>query len=109
MLLLWRFKPYRRVPLLARLARLFMRLFVQLSLRSKAKQLLGFYQIATRIGDVYKVGFLMFMCNVPCQLCRLCTMCLYCAFYGFMPTIPAIPTMPTEPCMPTMPSMTTVA
>jgi hypothetical protein len=54
-LLFWRFKPYRRVPLLARLARWFMRLFVQLSLRSKAKQLLGFYQIATRIGDVYKV------------------------------------------------------
>ena len=71
-LLFWRFKPYRRVPLLARLARWFMRLFVQLSLRSKAKQLLGFYQIATRIGDVYKVGFL---------LCANCADCAYCAFW----------------------------
>ena len=98
-LLFWRFKPYRRVPLLARLARWFMRLFVQLSLRSKAKQLLGFYQIATRIGDVYKVGFLMIsscvMCCVSCAdyallcaytlpamavfpLCLLCLLCLLC-------------------------------
>ena len=78
-LLFWRFKPYRRVPLLARLARWFMRLFVQLSLRSKAKQLLGFYQIATRIGDVYKVGFL---------LCANCmhTVCILCIMYS-VPTV----------------------
>ena len=59
MMLFARFKPHRRVPLLARLDRWLQRLFVQLSLRSKGKQLLGFYQIATRVGDVYKVGFLL--------------------------------------------------
>jgi hypothetical protein len=93
-LLFTRFKPYRRVPLLAKLARWLTRLFVQLSFRSKAKQLLGFYQIATRIGDVYKVGFL------------LCVNCAYCAYIlrGFMPTMHTLPTMLV---MPTMPSMTT--
>ena len=65
MMLFARFKPHRRVPLLARLDRWLQRLFVQLSLRSKGKQLLGFYQIATRVGDVYKVGFLL------CLLCLL--------------------------------------
>lgn len=87
-LLFWRFKPYRRVPLLARLARWFMRLFVQLSLRSKAKQLLGFYQIATRIGDVYKVGFLMISSCVMC--------CVSCADYALLCayTLPAMAVFP---------------
>ena len=69
MMLFARFKPHRRVPLLARLDRWLQRLFVQLSLRSKGKQLLGFYQIATRVGDVYKVGFLL--CLLLCLLCLL--------------------------------------
>lgn len=53
---LWaRFKPHRNVPALARLARWAARLSAQLSLRPKGKQLLGFYQIATRVSDVYDV------------------------------------------------------
>jgi hypothetical protein len=71
MMLFARFKPHRRVPLLARLDRWLQRLFVQLSLRSKGKQLLGFYQIATRVGDVYKVGFL------------LCLLLAYYAYYAY--------------------------
>ena len=39
-----RFQPHRHVPLLIRLAHWLARLFDQLSLRSKCKQLLGFYQ-----------------------------------------------------------------
>ena len=102
-LLFARIKPYHRVPLLARLARWLMRLFVQLSLRSKAKQLLGFYQIATRIGDVYKVGSLLcancadcaYCASVPttasCLLCLLCKLCLPC--WSVMPTMPSMTTV----------------
>ena len=88
-LLFTRFKPYRRVPLLARLARWLTRLFVQLSLRSKAKQLLGFYQIATRIGDVYKVGFLLCANCADCAYCATvpttasCLLCLLSAYYAY--------------------------
>ena len=39
-----RFQPHRHVPSLIRLAHWLARLFDQLSLRSKCKQLLGFYQ-----------------------------------------------------------------
>ena len=57
--LLWgRFQPHRNVRSLARLVRRLSRLSrlsAQLSLRPKGKQLLGFYQIATRVSDVYEV------------------------------------------------------
>jgi len=67
-LLWWRFQPHRnvaapawphRTATLAKLARQLSRLSAavwrQRSLRPKGKQLLGFYQIATRVTDVYEV------------------------------------------------------
>merc|ERR1740130_443836 len=55
-LLLWlRFKPHRNVHWLVRLLRWMSRLSAQLALRPKGKQLLSFYQVATRVGDVYEV------------------------------------------------------
>ena len=39
---------------LHRLARRLRRLLTQLSLKAKAKQLLGFFQVATRVADVYE-------------------------------------------------------
>ena len=54
--LLWvRFMPHRNVRCLARLVRRAAQLSAQLSLRPKGKQLLGFYQIATRVSEVYDV------------------------------------------------------
>ena len=47
----------RKAPLrrcLYRLARRLRRLLTQLSLKAKAKQLLGFFQVATRVADVYE-------------------------------------------------------
>ena len=53
---LWhRLRPHQRVRWLARLARQLWRLYTQLSLRAKGKQLLGFYQVATRVASVYDV------------------------------------------------------
>ena len=53
---LWaRFKPHRRVRRLRRLGDKAERLTARLSLRPKAKQLISFFQIVTRIGEVYKV------------------------------------------------------
>ena len=53
--LVWaRFQPHRWVCSFQLVARA-SRLNEQLSLRSKGKQLLGFYQVATRISDVYSV------------------------------------------------------
>ena len=50
---LWvRFKPHRNVPALAKLADRIARAFTQLSLRAKLKQMLSFYQVATRVGTV---------------------------------------------------------
>ena len=45
----------RCLKCLARLCEKLSRLYNQLSLRAKGKQLLGFYQVATRIADVYDV------------------------------------------------------
>jgi len=54
--LLWlRFEPHRRIGCLARLSQRLSRLYNQLSLRAKGKQLLGFYQVATRVASVYDV------------------------------------------------------
>ena len=54
--LLWtRFSKVSCAPCLARLGSRSARIFMQLSLRPKLKQLLGFYQVATRIADVYEV------------------------------------------------------
>ena len=49
-------KPHRNVAVLSKLSRWLARMYSQLSLRAKAKQLLGFYQIATQISDVYEVS-----------------------------------------------------
>ena len=49
-------KPHRNVPALSMLSRWLARMYSQLSLRAKAKQLLGLYQVATRISDVYEVS-----------------------------------------------------
>ena len=46
---------HRRIGCLARLGRRLSRLSKQLSLRAKGKQLLGFYQVATRVATVYDV------------------------------------------------------
>ena len=54
-LLCARFKPYRELPFLVRLSAWVQRTSAQLSLRAKGKQLLGFYQVATRISAVYEV------------------------------------------------------
>ena len=54
--LLWfRFKPHHRIGRLAKLGQRLSRLYNQLSLRAKGKQLLGFYQVATRVASVYDV------------------------------------------------------
>ena len=53
-LLTARFKPHRAKSLQRAVAH-GTRLFEQLSLRAKGKQLLSFYQVATRIADVYEV------------------------------------------------------
>ena len=54
--LLWlRFKPHRHIGSLDRLSQRLSRLYNQLSLRAKGKQLLGFYQVATRVASVYEV------------------------------------------------------
>ena len=54
--LLWaRFQPHRNVPAIARLGGWAWRLFSQLALRAKLKQMLAFYQVATRISDVYVI------------------------------------------------------
>ena len=54
--LLWaRFQPHRNVRALAKLGDRLSRLFAQLSLRPKLKQLLSFYQVATRVSSVYDV------------------------------------------------------
>ena len=50
----WR-KPHRTVPAIARLGGWAWRLFAQLALRAKLKQMLSFYQVATRISDVYVI------------------------------------------------------
>ena len=53
---LWaRLKPLRNVPILARVGGWAWRLFSQLALRAKLKQMLAFYQVATRISDVYVI------------------------------------------------------
>ena len=49
-----RFRKRCNVPSLVRLSRKLRRLLSHLSLRAKMKQLLGFYQIATRVSDVYE-------------------------------------------------------
>ena len=54
--LLWvRFEPHRNVAMLARLWARASRLTTRLSLRPKLKQMLSFFQVATRIADVYEV------------------------------------------------------
>ena len=54
--LLWlRFKPHRRIGWLVQSSRWLERLYTQLSLRAKGKLLLGFYQVATRVANVYDV------------------------------------------------------
>ena len=56
LLLLWaRFKPLEKVRLLRQWSMKVQRLGAKLSVRAKAKQLLGFLQVATRISDVYGV------------------------------------------------------
>jgi len=50
-----RFQPHRAVPSLARVATRARRLYAQLSLRPKLKQTLSFYQVVTRVADVYHV------------------------------------------------------
>ena len=58
--LLWaRYRPHRRVVLLARLTLRLSRLDAHLHLRAKAKLLLSFFQVATRISDVYEVSMPM--------------------------------------------------
>ena len=54
-LLCARFKPHRKLRGLARLSDSMQRTSAQLSLHAKGKQLLGFYQVATRISAVYEV------------------------------------------------------
>tara|TARA_B110001452_G_scaffold198840_1_gene168798 strand:+ start:450 stop:1427 length:978 start_codon:yes stop_codon:yes gene_type:complete len=55
-LLLLYVKRYLKVPALSKLSRWLARMYSQLSLRAKAKQLLGLYQVATRISEVYEVS-----------------------------------------------------
>ena len=50
-----RLEPHRNVPSLKRAVSRLSRLASMLSLRAKGKQLLGFYQVATRISSVYEV------------------------------------------------------
>ena len=53
---LWaRFEPHNNVRALRWLLGRLTRVWAQLSLRAKGKQLLGFYQVATRVGDIYEV------------------------------------------------------
>jgi hypothetical protein len=56
-LLFWRFRPDRKVRLLVKLSLRFQAVYTQISLRAKAKQCLGFYQIASRISEVYLLPF----------------------------------------------------
>ena len=54
--LLWaRFKPHRNVKFLVRVGVRLAHIFARLSLRAKGKQMLSFYQVATRVSTVYDV------------------------------------------------------
>ena len=55
---LWR-RPDRKVKCLVQLSLRLKSLYAQLSLRPKVKQMLGFYQIATRVPDVFLVPLLV--------------------------------------------------
>ena len=83
MLLLWRFKPYRRVPLLARLARLFMRLFVQLSQRPSSCS-------ASIKSPPALVTFTRWASSCSCVMCRVsCADYALCAY-----TVPSMALCP---------------
>ena len=53
---LWRqYEPHRTVRVLRRIGDRLWRSYAQLSLHAKGKQVLGFYQIVTRVGAIYDV------------------------------------------------------
>ena len=56
MLLLW-LRPDHKVKCMVRLSDRLTSLYTQLRLRSKIKQCLGFYQVVTRVPDVFRVPF----------------------------------------------------
>jgi len=56
MLLLW-LRPDQKIKCIVRLSHRTTSLYTQISLRAKFKQCLGFYQVATRVPDVFKVPF----------------------------------------------------
>ena len=55
-LLLW-LRPDQKIKCIVRLSHRLTSLYTQISLRAKVKQCLGFYQVATRVPDVFKVPF----------------------------------------------------